>query len=348
MKKAILLAGSLFLLSGFFCIVQAATAEQAENYDLNKIARTLKNSQSIQGLVTREQASVITGARGHAALLRNVASDLQKVPGILDLLTRQKIRPDFQLLAETLFSIKQDGGLVTLDPKQVPVLEVGVAATPLFPNLKQALQNKALDATRLKLLVRLTQNEADLLAFIEKKLPNALNPPGSGASAAELSIAKETDELQAIALSRQAIEALWFNRNEANIPELVRNMQKAAELDPENVVPLYLLAESRLRAGKSSLAIDALSKALKLDPGFSEALALRATTYLGLQLTAQALADFDLLIKKDASNPAYYLGRGSTWLIEKNPANMCADFKQACELGDCSAYTWAQGRTYCP
>ena len=348
MKKLILLAGSLFLLSGLFCTVTAATPEQAEDYDLNKITRTVKNSQRFQGLVTREEASVITGARGHAALLRSVASDLQKVPGILDLLTKHKISPNFQLLAEALFSIKQDGGLVTLDPKQIPVLEVSVAATPLLPNLKQALQSKTLDATRLNLLARLSQNEADLLVFIEKKLPDALNPPAAATSAAGISIAKETGELQAIALCRQAMEALWFNRNEANIPELIRNMQKAAELDPENPVSLYLLAESRLRGGKSSFAIDALSKALKLDPGFSEALALRATTYLGLQLTTQALADFDLLIKKEESNPAYYLGRGSTWLIEKDFTNMCADFKQACELGDCSAYTWAKKRNYCP
>jgi len=62
---------------------------------------------------------------------------------------------------------------------------------------------------------------------------------------------------------------------------------------------------------------------------------MRGHTYYKLGSFTKAIQDYDKAIQMGYTDAEVYKGRGSAYLKINQPDKMCADFKTACEKGDC-------------
>jgi tetratricopeptide (TPR) repeat protein len=94
----------------------------------------------------------------------------------------------------------------------------------------------------------------------------------------------------------------------------------------------------RLSAGRPEEAVEDLTRAIELNQDSADAHANRAFALVRLQRLAPALADFDRAIAIDPGRPMFYRLRGGVHEMLGDHPNACADWEQACALGDCRMF----------
>jgi tetratricopeptide (TPR) repeat protein len=124
-------------------------------------------------------------------------------------------------------------------------------------------------------------------------------------------------------------------------------LQRAAALDPDYGLLLYLQGELLLQLDRPQDALAALDKALALSPELAGALYVRGLAYLRLQLLSFAERDLSAALAADDSRGAWWRARGALYMIRNEIGPMCDDFVQACGRGDCEGLAAARERGLC-
>jgi tetratricopeptide (TPR) repeat protein len=93
---------------------------------------------------------------------------------------------------------------------------------------------------------------------------------------------------------------------------------------------------------KPNDALMEFDKAIEADPDYIMAYKNRGATYLSLNKYRDSIKDYDRFVELDPDNAEAYYGRGMAYLMNKDEEKGCADFKKACDLGNCSGVAFAQ------
>ncbi len=131
-------------------------------------------------------------------------------------------------------------------------------------------------------------------------------------------------------------------------PEMVvRDMERATELD--GGVPFFwtVLGEALFQTGRNRRAIEALDRAVELAPEAARPRHSRGIVYLGMSSVPLAEQDLSAALRLDPENPEYWQSRGALRARQGEHEGMCGDFLNACRLGLCDAYGNALRNGWC-
>ncbi|WP_297670838.1 translation initiation factor IF-2 [uncultured Desulfovibrio sp.] len=179
------------------------------------------------------------------------------------------------------------------------------------------------------------------------------NPPLSSATARDGESDVPAARLEAAVAVQDALQASpegWLARADA-----LSALERAATLLPESGVVRLLLAEAQLQGGLPQRSADSCTEALRLSPSLGRARYVRALAHWRLQQLA--LAEDDLSASLDGRQGEAPQGkvravrlraRGAVRMLRRDAAGMCADFLEACALGDCEGLALARERQQCP
>lgn len=181
------------------------------------------------------------------------------------------------------------------------------------------------------------------------------SPPLSSATAGDAESTSDVPaaRLEAAVAVQEALQASpegWLARADA-----LSALERAATLLPESGVVRLLLAEAQLQGGLPQRSADSCTEALRLSPSLGRARYVRALAHWRLQQLA--LAEDDLSASLDGRQGEAPQGmvravrlraRGAVRMLRRDAAGMCADFSEACALGDCEGLALARERQQCP
>ncbi len=137
--------------------------------------------------------------------------------------------------------------------------------------------------------------------------------------------------------------------NKGQVDETFGELTRAIELNPAFSNAYYERGLAYGRRGKYSEAIADFSKSIELNPKDAAAYNNRGLAYAkGKTLYEQAFADFNKAIELNPQFAEAYDNRGIAYRIKFNDkVNACADWKRACELRRCDSYKLARNNGYC-
>ncbi len=211
-----------------------------------------------------------------------------------------------------------------------------------IPGLTQARQNlDAYDASAKKILQASREKGQGI-----KKIP-----AGSGNRAEQATeaawTAEITERLDALRSSLKYLDALpMLLGPNKNLEQASRQLQEAVLLDENNPLALCALGDALLQLNSLDEAAELIERSLKLQES-ARAHYLRGVIHLQDKLQALALKDFSEAIRLAPYNQSYWSARASTYLIQNSLPEMCADFAEACRLGDCAGLSWAIKQNKC-
>ncbi len=132
-------------------------------------------------------------------------------------------------------------------------------------------------------------------------------------------------------------------------PEMVvRDMERATELDDGVPVFWTVLGEALFQTGRNRRSIEALDKAVELAPPAARPRHSRGIVYFDMNSVPLAEQDLNAALRLDPENPEYWRSRGVLRARQGERAGMCGDFLNACRLGLCDAYDNALRNGRCP
>jgi tetratricopeptide (TPR) repeat protein len=103
------------------------------------------------------------------------------------------------------------------------------------------------------------------------------------------------------------------------------------------------------KTGQYEQAITDYSKAIELLPGYTFAYYSRGHAYGERGQSEQAIADYTKAIELNPNFALAYSERGIAYLVELgDDAKGCADWRKACELGECAEITALATQKGCP
>lgn len=335
----------LWLLAAIFLFPFPAAAAKAPSSS----AKSFSAPRPFSGIVRRDMAekaahtAAVLTAYEHAA--RELASDpdiafagSEKAPGAM--------RPSLlDGLARMLYSTKKQS--VTTDGFP-PHLQAVVTVALFAPQDKRAALQQALSSQdRMEVYAQIAAAQADLLRrYDDLSVPMLpLRPIEQGGK-------EELHRLQNIINQMVALEqylALMENYGQfwPNPAAARDTLLSISALAPDTPLIAAALAEAYLQLDRPLVALEYVGKALEQLPYFARAHDIKGTIFLHQRLPALAADSFSRAIELNPTNPAYYLHRGSAYmLLEENEA-MCADFRRLCALGDCELYEWAGAAKRC-
>ncbi len=120
-----------------------------------------------------------------------------------------------------------------------------------------------------------------------------------------------------------------------------------SRLDPENALILTSLAEAWLRQDRPLEALEAISKATRLEPELARAAYVSGLIQLRLRFTALAVSDFNRAIALRGDKAAWWRARAAALMLGHEYEPMCRDLYQACKLGDCTGLSEVRGQGLC-
>ncbi len=117
-------------------------------------------------------------------------------------------------------------------------------------------------------------------------------------------------------------------------PDLQPDKTKIADLDPQFQSPSYWIQKSydSLTSGRYSVAVDAATKAIALDPTLVKPYVNRAWAYSEMGLYNQAIEDGNAALARAPENPMAYNNRGLAYHRKGDFEAAREDYKKACEL----------------
>jgi tetratricopeptide (TPR) repeat protein len=125
--------------------------------------------------------------------------------------------------------------------------------------------------------------------------------------------------------------------NEKNYDEALVYLSRAIELEPSFSDEYYLRAKTYYRLENYEDAISDYTKCINYDPNNAEAHYWRGIVYFYLEDYSSAILDFSSAIELDPDNGDYYYKRGSMYYLRDKGDDISKsiqDLKMGCELGD--------------
>jgi tetratricopeptide (TPR) repeat protein len=133
----------------------------------------------------------------------------------------------------------------------------------------------------------------------------------------------------------------WYN-------QAILNYTKAIEINPRDAVAYYNRGNAYGNKNRHNRAISDYTKAIKINPRDADAYNNRGNAYYRKRQHDYAILDFTKAIEINPGHATAYNNRGFVYLIKLMDKNRgCADWKRACELGDCYNYKFAKRKGNC-
>jgi len=124
---------------------------------------------------------------------------------------------------------------------------------------------------------------------------------------------------------------------------------KAIEINPNYADAYNNRGVSYYNQGKYEQAISDYTRAIKLNPKYADAYNNRGIVYYDQGQHNQAIKDYSKAIEVNKSYAKAYHNRGLVYMVVlKDKEKGCADWKKACELGECYNYNVAKDKGFCP
>ncbi len=123
------------------------------------------------------------------------------------------------------------------------------------------------------------------------------------------------------------------NLEENNFKAAIASYDIAIILGSEDHSTFFNRAFAKEKAGDLQGAIKDYSKTISLKEDFVKAYSSRGSVFFKLKKYEKALADYDLAILFDDTNPATFYNRGLTHNYLKNKIQACEDLEKAKKLG---------------
>lgn len=252
-------------------------------------------------------------------------------------------------------------------------LHVTLSLTPrpqAGEELIRALRNPELLALRHALI----SETGDVLKIMDRHWPGGLEKDGAPSpapsSAAEAKTAgaaepaTERDFWRAEDWERMGarLDGLWRAQAALDLsPEgwltdadALATLERAAARAPRSATVRLLLAEAQLQRNLPQQSLESCTEALRLSPGLGRARYIRALAHWRLQQLALAEDDLNAALNV-RSGPApqgaelarRLRARGAVRMLRRDYPGMCADFADACGLGDCEGLAVARAQNYC-
>ena len=128
---------------------------------------------------------------------------------------------------------------------------------------------------------------------------------------------------------------------------VLTSMDKALELDPDNVIFEVARAEALTRLDRVYEALDALNEAAKHPDFPSRGHAARGIAQLRLHMPSLAVHDFSRALAERSDKAAWWHARGAAKLLAGELDTLCDDLEKACALGDCQGLANVRTRKLC-
>jgi TolB-like protein/cytochrome c-type biogenesis protein CcmH/NrfG len=143
----------------------------------------------------------------------------------------------------------------------------------------------------------------------------------------------------------------WSNDIQADLTEAVELTEKAVALDPQNPSLYWSLgrATARLKTpGALKRGIEALQRAIELDPDFADAYAYLTMLYVAGGRGEDGLRSVETAMRLNPQYPFWYLDmRGTTRYVLRNYESAIADFEAAVERNPTALFLrWMLAASY--
>jgi tetratricopeptide (TPR) repeat protein len=109
----------------------------------------------------------------------------------------------------------------------------------------------------------------------------------------------------------------------------------------------YNEGNSYTRASQYENAIKYYNQAIYLNPDLAAAYYNRGNAYSYIGRFQRAEVDYSRVISLEPDFINAYYNRGLAYLALRQFEHACSDFEKACDLGDCSASSWAKLNGVC-
>lgn len=133
-----------------------------------------------------------------------------------------------------------------------------------------------------------------------------------------------------------------------DLDKATSDLTNSITLTPGNVMAYYTRGSIYASNGIYKHALADLNKTIELAPNMVAAYNNRAGLYYGKGEFDLAIADLSHAIKLAPKNVLFYQSRGFLYIVRlSDNAKGCADWKTACDLGDCASLKMAQEKKLC-
>ncbi len=123
---------------------------------------------------------------------------------------------------------------------------------------------------------------------------------------------------------------LTTNREKAIYEKMLADISRSRDLDPNNPLPVRVLADSLLKQGDLNAAIATYSEVLEIDSNHVKAVSGRAAAYFLRGDHADAAQDYERAINLAPNNPDNYMKLG--WIYAASPHDHVREGTRAIEM----------------
>jgi len=136
--------------------------------------------------------------------------------------------------------------------------------------------------------------------------------------------------------------------NKGQNDQAISNYTKALEINPKFAKAFLSRGVAYRMKGQYDQAISDYNKALEINPKFAEAYNNRGQAYGDKGQYDRAISNYNKALEINPKYAGAYENRGFTYFVNLgNKIKGCADWKKACELGECKNYNLAKKKGDC-
>jgi tetratricopeptide (TPR) repeat protein len=132
-----------------------------------------------------------------------------------------------------------------------------------------------------------------------------------------------------------------------NYRQAIEDLSRAIEIKPGFAEAYNNRGIAYKGLGNYKLAIEDYNRAIEIKPGYAEAYNNRGNAYKGLGNYRQALDDYGRAIEIKPGFAEAYINKGVTSINKGDSISGCRDARKACELGNCKLLEAANTRGLC-
>jgi tetratricopeptide (TPR) repeat protein len=129
-----------------------------------------------------------------------------------------------------------------------------------------------------------------------------------------------------------------------------RHLNWAIRYDPDYMNPFrgfYARGNAYLKIGQTKMAIKDFEKATDWEPQYPNSYSCLGNIYKDMTKYSQSIYYYSKAIDVDPNKAIFYINRGLVYNQKEDKEKACADFKKACELGNCEMYDKSKSNGDC-
>lgn len=149
------------------------------------------------------------------------------------------------------------------------------------------------------------------------------------------------------ALELFLVELNDFEHAWANPEKSVLTFSEATALDPDNALLWLGVGECLVLLNRPYESIKAFQKVMIKNNIPARTLYMRGIAHLQMYLPALAIKDISQALQLEPEHPSWWRALGTAKLVAGDTTAMCADFYQACAMGDCEGLAEVREQNFC-